>query len=162
MAYTFDGKTFLGAAFNAPVGAERLAEILRLAVTAGVAETAAVAQFTDELSGEPETPHYFGAEDVLRSDDRHRWHDVLIKHVPAEWAFSALESRPEGEWAERDAHVCGDCTWDVAIAAIRNGSATEPFVFFQPNRQDEENQLLSRFDEEFTQMRCDVCGDTYI
>jgi hypothetical protein len=157
MACTFDGKTFLGAAFDAPVGDKtaRVAEILRLAVAAGRSRTAELAGYTDDLTGEPMTPSacYEQAEGILRSDT-HDWWDVLVKHIPDD----APRTYGDGSSFETEAHVCPDCSKDLSFAVIRAGRVAEATVLFEPNRQEQENCLLSRFDSEFTPFRCDVCN----
>ncbi len=155
MACTFDGKTFLGAKLDAPVGPERVAEIIRLATVAGVSRAAELSKYTDDLTGEPFTPSacYEQAEGVIRSQSGDWW-DVLVNHIPDDAPYTYGDNTT----FEADANVCTDCAKDIAFAAIRAGIAAEAAVLFEPNRHQQENTCLSRFDPEFTPFRCDVCN----
>jgi hypothetical protein len=154
MACTFDGKTFLGAKLAAPVGPERVAEIIRTAAVAGAARAAELSKFVNEHTGEPETPdaYYEGAEGVIRSDSGYWW-DVMVKHTPDDAPHTYGDGSVFREWA----NVCPDCARNVAFAAIRAGADAEASVLFEPNRQQQENDNLSRFDDRFVPFRCDVC-----
>lgn len=157
MACTFDGKTFLGATFQSPVGdkAARVAEILRHAVVAGAARAAELSRIPDDITGEP-TPVsavYGDAESVIRYGEGDWW-DVMVKHRPDD----APIVYGDGSTFEAWAHVCPDCSKDLAFATVRAGADTESSVLFEPNWHEKENQYLSRFDDSFIPFRCDVCN----